>query len=238
MTLRLKRTEGFSGTVVDETGKPVAGASVKLTSIDGLAATLLQGRLEPDAGVGLTAADGTFRLNPQHPPLAVAAVAPQGFALVPVEDLRTTHRVRLEPYGTIEGTYRGGTEDDHIARLTLALFSGEDSPQPGISGSWNAPEILVSSGATFTCPRDYEILGPRNRGSHPSWAATREASCRTNSVPAILPSPTPTRSTPVATSAPPAAHGSVPPGVRKVHPQRSRHPASPRGTISLSTLQT
>jgi Carboxypeptidase regulatory-like domain len=154
MVVRLKRSAELTGTVVDESGRPVAGASVVWTSADRANVDLLGGgRVEQDDRVVRTTADGQFRLRPDEEPVGVAAVGPGGFRLLTLAEFRANPRMELQPYGAVQGMYRGWADDDGSARLSLALFEGEDSEQAGHSGGWSGPMSSVSFGARFDFPR-------------------------------------------------------------------------------------
>ncbi len=151
MTIRLKPAADWSGVVVDAAGKPVAGATVALTSMQ--ENVMLQGdRLESwrEGGVVVTGADGSFKLTPAQNPAGVAAAAPSGFGFMKVEEFQQTRRIRLLPFGAVEGTYRGRVDDDGGARLSLQLFNGSGGGYVGISGNWGGLQNPTPGGTRFS----------------------------------------------------------------------------------------
>ncbi len=153
MVVRLKRADDYSGTVVDGAGRPVAKASVVPTGDEGGYVDLLRGGPDVDPRVVKTSEDGKFQLRPEHPPLGVAAVSPEGFGMVSAAEFRSSRRITLQPYGSIQGSYRGWTDEDRTARLTLTPFSVEGSEPLAFAGGWAGPETIVSFGANFSFSR-------------------------------------------------------------------------------------
>jgi len=154
MTIRLKPAEDWSGVVVDEAGRPIAGATVALTSLH--EQVMLQGdRLDSwrEGGTVLTGADGAFKLNPAQNPTGVAAAAASGFGFLKAEEFRQARRIRLVPFGTLEGTYRGRVDDDGNARLSLQLFAGANGGYTGISGNWGGLQTPTPGGGRFQFSR-------------------------------------------------------------------------------------
>lgn len=137
MTIRLKKSEDWSGVVVDASGRPVPNATVALASPS--EGVVLQGdRLDSWSGrpVVITGTDGAFNLEPGKRPVGVVAAASAGFGFTPIEEFRATRRVRLAPFGAIEGVYRGRVDADGGARLHLGLFTGEGGAFIGVNGGW------------------------------------------------------------------------------------------------------
>lgn len=150
MTIRLKPAEDWSGVVLNEAGRPVAGATVALTSMQD--SIMLQGdRLDSwrEGALVITGADGGFKLTPVQNPTGVAAAAAGGFGFMKLEEFRQTRRIRLVPYGTLEGTYRGRVDSDGTARLALQLFTGSGGGYVGISGNWGGLQSPTPSGSRF-----------------------------------------------------------------------------------------
>jgi beta-lactamase regulating signal transducer with metallopeptidase domain len=151
MTIRLKPAEDWSGVVVDEAGRPVAGATVALTSLQ--EQVMLQGdRLESwrESAMVVTGADGAFKLSPAQNPTGVAAAAASGFGFMSVEEFRQARRIRLAPFGAVEGTYRGRVDNDGTARLSLQLFNGSGGGYVGISGNWGGLQNPTPGGTRFS----------------------------------------------------------------------------------------
>jgi len=151
MTIRLKPAADWSGVVVDAAGKPVAGATVVLVSMQ--ENVLLQGdRLESwrEGGVVVTGADGSFKLTPAQNPTGVAAAASSGFGFMTVEEFQQTRRIRLLPFGAVEGTYRGRVDEDGMARINVQLFTGANGGYTGISGNWGGLQNPTPGGARFS----------------------------------------------------------------------------------------
>lgn len=154
MTLRLKKSEDWSGTVVNANGQPIAGVTVALSGNFGNV-FLQNGRLESqsDSAISISGPDGGFKLSAVQNPTAVVAASPDGFGVAMVDEFRTSRRVRLLPYGRIEGTYRGRVDDNGTAKLSLQLFSGTGGGYIGVSGDWGGFQNPVASGGTFTFTR-------------------------------------------------------------------------------------
>lgn len=173
MTLRLKKSEDWSGTVVDASGRPVARASVALSGNFGNV-SLQNGRLEShsDSVIVLSGPDGSFKLNAVQNPIAVVAASPDGFGVATVDEFRTTRRIRLLPYGRVEGTHRGRVDDNGTAKISLQLFTGTGGSSIGVSGDWGGFQNPVASGATFSFTRvpagDHQIVRLVQAGAN-SW---------------------------------------------------------------------
>ncbi|WP_425397875.1 carboxypeptidase regulatory-like domain-containing protein [Aeoliella sp.] len=115
-TIRLHRSAGVSGRLVDVDGKPVADAKVAIAMcrrtvrIDGGSIALRD--LADDASLRdrwsqprwtTTAEDGTFTLPDESAPAALIATHPSGVAIINLEWVREHPDVHLEPWGRIEG---------------------------------------------------------------------------------------------------------------------------------------
>jgi beta-lactamase regulating signal transducer with metallopeptidase domain len=154
MTIRVKPAEDWSGIVVDAAGNPAAGVTVAVAGI-GENLNLQGDRLDSwrEGTVFTSGPDGSFKLNPVQQPNAVVAAGPAGFGLSTVEEFRQTRRVRLLPFGALQGTYRGPVDATEGAnggaKLTLQLFAGSGQGYIGISGSWGGLQSSLSSGGTF-----------------------------------------------------------------------------------------
>ena len=154
MTIRVKPAEDWSGVVVDAAGNPAAGVTVAIAGI-GENLNLQGDRLDSwrEGTVFNSGADGSFKLNPVQSPSAVVAAGPSGFGLSTVEEFRQTHRIRILPYGALQGTYRGPVDATEGAnggaKLTLMLFAGSGKGYIGVSGSWGGLQSSITSGGTF-----------------------------------------------------------------------------------------
>lgn len=156
MTIRLKPAADWSGLVVDASGTPVAGATVALISLSPHELVMLLGdRLQSwrEGSVVITGSDGTFKLAPSQNPMAIAAAAAGGFGLLNLEEFKQTRRIRLVPYGTLEGTYRGRVDGDGSARISLQLFAGSREGTVGISGNWGGLQNPIAAGGRFQFAR-------------------------------------------------------------------------------------
>jgi hypothetical protein len=153
MTIRLKKSEDLSGVVYDIFGNPVAGATVALTGGQSTV-SLRNGRLESHSGipVQISGPDGSFRLEATREPIAVVAASPDGFGALFLDDFRKTRRIDILPYGTVQGTYNGRTDDDGMARLNLSLFTQRNVPI-GIADDWSGFVNPIAAGQTFSFTR-------------------------------------------------------------------------------------
>ncbi|MFM8357838.1 MAG: hypothetical protein ACKOET_04720 [Verrucomicrobiota bacterium] len=99
----------------------------------------------------LSGPDGTFKLPPRLQPEGVLASTPEGFGFAPLDEFRQTRRVVLEPYGRIEGTYRGRVDPKGWARLNLTFRSHAGK----YLGIWGAEtyQPQVEAGGKFTIER-------------------------------------------------------------------------------------
>jgi hypothetical protein len=154
MTLRLKKSEDWSGTVVNANGQPIAGVTVALSGNHG-GVSLQSGHLEShsDSVISVSGPDGSFKLSAVQSPIAVVAASPDGFGVATVDEFRTSRRVRLLPYGRVEGTYRGRVDDNGTAKLSLQLFTGTGGGYIGVSGDWGGFQNPVTAGGTFSFTR-------------------------------------------------------------------------------------
>jgi hypothetical protein len=66
-----------------------------------------------------------------------------------VEEFQQTRRIRLLPFGTLEGAYRGRVDEDGTARITIQLFSSGNGAYTGISGNWGGLQNPLPGGARF-----------------------------------------------------------------------------------------
>jgi protocatechuate 3,4-dioxygenase beta subunit len=148
MTLRLRKSEDLSGIVVDAAGRPLPGVSVTAWSNE-RNIEIEEGRLQIDFGrtaAAVSAADGSFRATPSLATKVIVASSPQGFGFMPIEGFRASRSVQLQPFGTIEGTYRGRTNSDGKIFLALHLFSPTRNGAPHILG----PGRPVENGAAYS----------------------------------------------------------------------------------------
>ncbi len=151
MTIRLRKSEEFAGTVVDSTGRPVPGATVVLLTPRQhviLVGTRLQTISEN--AVQVAAGDGSFKLNPVRDPQGIVAAHDTGFARVSVEEFRASGRIVLLPWGRVEGAYQGRVDASGFTRLNVMLFAGasgfsrhgpETSPQVAQGGSFTIENL-------------------------------------------------------------------------------------------------
>jgi hypothetical protein len=147
MTVRLKKSGNWSGVVVDASGRPVASAFVGITGEQNQ--VLLRGHLLEAAGhfsVAVTGGGGDFKLSAIQKPWAVVAASEEGFGLTPAAEFQKSHRIRLLPYGTLQGTYRGDVDENGTTSLSLILFAGGNNPWLGII---TGPPIKVTANGTF-----------------------------------------------------------------------------------------
>jgi beta-lactamase regulating signal transducer with metallopeptidase domain len=99
----------IKGRVLSPGGKPATGAQVAV-ALDGEGlklgkASLSSGDPRFDPQVRATSdADGNFTLPMYETANSVVAVNDDGFAQVPLEELKTSPQIRLQPWGQIEGT--------------------------------------------------------------------------------------------------------------------------------------
>ena len=152
MTIRLKPGGDWSGVVVDAAGRPVAGATVALAGGQEQV-TLVGHQLESwaEGKVVVTGADGSFKLIPGQNPGGVVASAASGFGYTTVEEFQQTHRIRLMPFGTVEGTYRGRVDDDGMARITLQMtFEEPGMNRALVTGNWGGIQNPIQAGSRFS----------------------------------------------------------------------------------------
>jgi peroxiredoxin/protocatechuate 3,4-dioxygenase beta subunit len=148
--LALTRGEDLIGTIVGPDNWPLPDADT-VVAINGEPARLVDGkfgrRLE-----GISAksgADGTFRLPPQSEDYTLAAAHAQGFGQISRKEFERSNRIRLEPWGRIEGVARSGSRPLPSERwyLTTSYQGTEDSPV-----SWQHTLITDEAGR-FTIDR-------------------------------------------------------------------------------------
>lgn len=147
MTIRLKESEEFAGTVVDPTGRPVPRATIVLLT-PRQPVILVGTRLQTisENAVQVAAGDGSFKLNPVRDPQGIVAAHDAGFARVSVEEFRASGRIVLLPWGRVEGTYHGRVDASGFTRLNVLLFAGAS----GISSQGPETSPQVAQGGSFT----------------------------------------------------------------------------------------
>ena len=147
MTVRLKKSGDWSGVVVDASGRPVASAFVGITGEQNHV-VLKAHSLESVApsSMAVTREGGDFKLSAIRKPWAVVAASEEGFGLTPTAEFQKSHRIRLLPYGTLQGTYRGDVDENGTTSLALMLFAGGNNPWLGII---SGPPIKVTANGTF-----------------------------------------------------------------------------------------
>ena len=147
MTVRMKESGDWSGVVVDASGRPVASALVCITGEQNH--VVLKGHSLESVGpssMAVTGVDGDFKLGAIRKPWAVVAALEEGFGLTPAAEFQKSHRIRLLPYGTLQGTYRGDVDENGTTSLSLILFAGGNNPWLGII---SGPLIKVTANGTF-----------------------------------------------------------------------------------------
>lgn len=130
-TIPLKPGQRIIGWVVDGAGLPAVGAVVGLNGPDrefGLQTdgTLLAEREGPKT---LTDREGKFSFPPQPRAESVLVAAPAGYARAFVAELRE-HRIRLQPWGAIEGTYAVGESPAPGSGILLRDWIPADPAKP------------------------------------------------------------------------------------------------------------
>jgi protocatechuate 3,4-dioxygenase beta subunit len=103
----LTRGEDVAGVVLDPDDQPVTDAQVVVTTPSD-PARIQTGRFNLDFGGVCTGTDseGRFHLPPQIDAYTLMATHDRGFGLIGQAGFEKSHRIRLEPWGRIEGTAR------------------------------------------------------------------------------------------------------------------------------------
>lgn len=135
----LRPGQGLKGTVIDPEGKPVENVSLVLVSAQ--ESVYLDKPGPPNRSSNYSdqtrsGADGSFEFQPRLFSTRVVAVHAAGFADVSVDELQMEPRIRLMPYGRIEGSFKvgGGTWKPTMSQLRLQTFwLSTDEPSGRIS---------------------------------------------------------------------------------------------------------
>lgn len=148
VTLRLKPSAALHGVVVSPDGRPLPGVSVTLTGGGNNGSISLDGtKINSYSGskISVTDAEGKFAL--QSPPETggmVVAVGEAGFAYVPVEAVRASSTIVLQPFGKIEGTLKIGGQPGAGKDLILTFTAS------GLGSSWDAYKRTTDAQGRFT----------------------------------------------------------------------------------------
>jgi RNA polymerase sigma factor (sigma-70 family) len=117
---KLEPGEGSSGVVHGPAGRPLAGASVIL-STKSLRAQLYNGRFHEGAYPRvITAADGRFGFPAQNEPFRVFVDHANGFANADEKTLARSSTLTIQPWGRIEGFVKIGTRPAAGVRVRLS----------------------------------------------------------------------------------------------------------------------
>jgi hypothetical protein len=108
----------------------------------------------PETKVATTDSDGKFSVNSPPEGGMVVAVGNAGFASAPLEEVRTSGRIVLQPFGRIEGTMKSGGQP--AAGRELLYSSGI----PGIDADFNDYKATTDDQGNFS----FETVPPGEGG--------------------------------------------------------------------------
>jgi protocatechuate 3,4-dioxygenase beta subunit len=150
LTFRLKSNPALEGTVVEQTGQPVADAQVvvlgsSITSSIHLTASGF--RNYSRTKIFTTDQNGHFKVPSPPADARVAAVKGDSFASATVEEIRSAGQLKMELFGKIEGVVLNGSEPRPGQELYL---TGRDS---GISFDFNRYKVVSDAEGKFAFDR-------------------------------------------------------------------------------------
>jgi len=125
LDLELQKGDGPAGTVVLPDGKPAQGASLALlcegeqeVSLDGKGG--LQSWRHKEL-IDITDPDGSFALRPALDMVSVVVAAGEGFKITPVNELATTSKIILDPWGKVKGVLHRASRPSPNEAIDLGL---------------------------------------------------------------------------------------------------------------------
>jgi RNA polymerase sigma factor (sigma-70 family) len=149
VVVRLKSSAGLRGVLVTADRAPVAGATVAISSSQPSGLNLSNARLQDAGGfrqgrVVKTGTAGEFVLP--SPPKAgtVLAADDKGFGAAPVQQVRDTGTLVLQPYGRVEGTYTREGQPAAGQQFTISMGG------LGLSLDWNGYRVTTDANGHFT----------------------------------------------------------------------------------------
>lgn len=158
LTFLLKKGRGPTGVVLTSDGRPAGGKTVYFSRLKDL--VYLEGtNLTPRKASSRTRSTvtdnaGRFSFAPDLDAFSVMVADDFGFAEVPVEDLKSSPEVRLQPWGRLEGTLKIGTESaaNETVRMAGAFAPYSYYPRPLPPFAISA-ETTTDSAGRFVFPR-------------------------------------------------------------------------------------
>lgn len=116
----------ITGTVLDPAGKPLAGASVTVSSSSfAVDAYWNPAAKIPPGTMATTSSDGRFELMPIEKPNAVVVRCDAGYAAAIVEDAAKPMSITVAPWARVEGVVRRGSQAIPNARVMIAQYGDE-----------------------------------------------------------------------------------------------------------------
>jgi peroxiredoxin len=146
---KLKKGEGVAGIVLGADDQPRVGVEAALV-LPGHSCRIENGRVpdRSDVVVVETDSDGKFRFPPQEGAYSVVVIGDEGYAFRSQEKLAAEPKVKLEPWGRIEGTVRIGSKPGAGERVHLSIDG---------SGSGTTPLPYFDYNATADADGRYTI---------------------------------------------------------------------------------
>ncbi len=149
--LKLKQSPALHGVVVSSFGQPLPGISVALLNSNlrgggglSLSGTKLRS-YNQSSKVSVTDDQGQFVLgSPPESGGMVMAVGEAGFACVPVDQVRSSSTVVLQPFGRIVGTMKSGGQPA-VSKGLIVTFN-----MPGVGSDWDAYKRTTDDQGNFT----------------------------------------------------------------------------------------
>jgi hypothetical protein len=120
----------LSGIVKNKSGKPVAGAIVRVAS-QGMPISVYDNR-SLDAGRTKTAPDGAFSLDVPDAPFYLIVNDNLGYAQLTREQLAANSQITLQPCARIEGIAKIGSKPAANITITATRFNDWQSPYSGL----------------------------------------------------------------------------------------------------------
>lgn len=135
------------GVVKTRDGKPVAGATIQLSTWDNSVVFHASPKLKP-APTTRTGPDGRFEFRPNSIPYGVMATCDEGIAVAAVADLAGSGDLVIEPWGRIDGTARIGTKPLARSRVLLSYVDRAEPHETRVyyNGGLSKPVVTDDSG--------------------------------------------------------------------------------------------
>ncbi|PHQ34350.1 carboxypeptidase-like regulatory domain-containing protein [Rhodopirellula bahusiensis] len=143
---QMEPAESITGQIVDANGQPAAHAGLAISN-HGAQISIQDGMFRDSSTYATRLAadiDGRFSLPVRDDPFHVVVIHDQGHAFLYSESIQADAPIELQPWSSLEGTYRIGAKPAANTRLTI--FGGEFRSDHRNTGRVHASATTVTDG--------------------------------------------------------------------------------------------